>query len=938
MDTLAIPSTSHQPSGVLLRSTRSAGSLRTPKSSNASDELASSSGHLSVQHDLTSPDLTFESATSNHLYGGSMDLHSSTGHAYNPAELHPSSYNYGSTSSRGSGHATIHIQASPDNVEKRKGDSWRSTSSGGALLANIHNHGKIPIAKTQNRIRLNSVFGTQLPGFPYLNSAAAAISTPALHPISSYGQIRPPSSQELRSQTSQSWSYRSRSFSAIGSENERKDGKRRTDVVSGGTDASDLNTSCSGGSNSSDDVDLDLSWDLEVAQNRQHAQLAAAAVGRANDHAVGHATATTPPRHVGIDIAATPGPSGGIDDAQEAMRRYRLAGKKRQSRSAVDLRQSPPRQSGMHRASRYSHADDFVAPLGNQYSVHPAFDYKDVGQGWSFAATPPLSPAELATFVENPRNHNRDSHSSGARSEGAISRLLRRRRPSFPLMSLLDHPWIAGQHSPGPSSRDSDTPRPSVQLPHDFVQPVAPFVHPASTDASPAQTELPQGFEGGSPAAPPTLSPDFSGYNSPRTNDEIPTPRTADFDRRHSRASMHGMAEVLTKDGEHSKLEVIGETEQPTFVTPQQLQSQDAAVVAATPQAPSKGHSRRSSSIFRFPFASIRNAFRPSSVVNEAIGEYGQKSSPDASASVAQGQIQGRSASPASSAEAHSDGSHSTNGISNTSTPPRLGATSRASTVITGAMLRPGPNTGLGISVMDGELARRRQSTLPVLSFSTPSEDAGSSSGHGHEHHAAQSAVVQAQDDVAIEVIQELALPQNSRRVSAGSAPPTITRFSVRRSNEHSAIMPLSAPANIVIDASNHRPLLQPTQISQRFELRNRVDHVQPARLLFFAAFVLGPWCFFVGGWCLRAIDGEYKSVKGIRCRCSSTSTSCACQANVYHQIRLSGGRSNVAINGQALVPQLDKYVRANRIGAVVTGTISLLCSIAALIAVARAW
>lgn len=149
-------------------------------------------------------------------------------------------------------------------------------------------------------------------------------------------------------------------------------------------------------------------------------------------------------------------------------------------------------------------------------------------------------------------------------------------------------------------------------------------------------------------------------------------------------------------------------------------------------------------------------------------------------------------------------------------------------------------------------------------------------------------------------------------------------------------------------------------------DLRGRIDSLRPSQVLFLAAFVLGPWCFVIGGWGLRNIDGEFASVKGVPCRCEAEAESCACPAEVYRQVRLSGGKVDVSIQKgtmairrtpqQASEPQpdaqqqqsidtpvlqirsMDRYVVANRIAALLCGIVSLVLCITALIVLGRAW
>lgn len=894
MDTLAIPPTISSTSGLgrggpgrharPLRSTRSSGSLRTP---NSSTQDAMHPSQLRSMSLTPPPDLTFSSSSlapeqeadflsGRRLYGTTSSSSSRGSHAVPPL--------------------AVAVDVHDRSPSQGKDDSWRSSASG---------KGKRPMGRS--RIRLDSVFGTSLPGFPYLNSAAAATSTPALaHPMSSH--FRPPSSQELRSHSVQSWNMRS--ASALGSTSvlshvESTPGNNSHRPVSR-ADVPEVNTSsCSGGSNSSDDVDLDLSWDMDVLRARQRVQAAAAAARQARKGKQPE-TSDAPP-----------------SDETEAMQMSRLARGKRQSRSALDLRH--PEQADLaplehHPAVRRSlHQYSTDRSDAGRLAV-PATPYQagsrdyDPSLGWSFATTPPLSAAELVTYAEQTQG-NPSSGSFAAGSEGPASRLLGQRRPSFPMMSLIDKAMhssssASAQSSPSQESWGSPSLTQQALSPSSQSLPVVtvpgPVLHQAASEnaVSPEQSDL------ASPS-PPTLSPETSTYNSPQTNDDLPTPRTGEFNR-HSQFSMQSAAEALVPKDQHSS------KQRPATATSQN---------STLPGRHVKTHVRRSSSLFRFPFISIRSAFRSAS---PALTQ--GSSAPDAKSTIPEE----RADSPGgSSAElpSESGGSHESSNAASSS-PPRLGSTKRVSSVITDKMLRPGPNVGkgrlagLGISI--GGSSRQRQSSLPILSFSTPSEEAHGPS-NGREGPVPP-------DANRGEIIQELSVPDSvgiTHGVLPSSAPPTTVQFNVH-DPPHTSIsgQSRSSPVHIQV-LRRRRPILnkQPD-----FDLWRRLDSLQPSQLLFYSAFVLGPWCFIVGGWCLRSIDGDYTSVKGIRCRCPPTAESCECHAEIYQQIRLSGGNINIAINGQPLIPKMDRFVFANRVGAVVSGTVGLVLVITAIIAAAREW
>ena len=126
---------------------------------------------------------------------------------------------------------------------------------------------------------------------------------------------------------------------------------------------------------------------------------------------------------------------------------------------------------------------------------------------------------------------------------------------------------------------------------------------------------------------------------------------------------------------------------------------------------------------------------------------------------------------------------------------------------------------------------------------------------------------------------------------------------------------------------------------AEGLDLRGRIDRIRPSQLLFLAAFIAGPWCFILGGWCLRSVDGDYRSVKGIRCRCPDHSESCECQAEIYKQIKLSGGQVDRVLQSQnGEIRKMDRFVLANRVAALTCGTGTLVLAITALIVAGRTW
>ena len=975
VETLAIPvpsgSGSRRP--LPLRAVRSTGSLRIPHTS--ADQSIQPNQSLS----LSPPDLSYSNSSAHTSHDPEYALHH---------------HNANTTGSSSTG----------------KNDSWKSAYrqqvlGGPASALSSKQQGK-------QRIRLDSVFGTQLPGFPYLNSAAVATAGPALQ--AGYNH-------DLRNRASRTWS--DRSASATGSYNGRTvsgSARTRSDTIgyysstsntsygagpAGGSaaanaDIGEVDTSCSGGSNSSDEVDLDLSFDMDVLRAKQ-AQMQLQARQKEAARAQKGKTSTAAGGHVGIDIQEgysadeeTPLPSRSGMQSDE-QRRYRLAGKKHMSRSAVELR-GDAMGAQHHRYSGRSEPGKLGAvptawarQPGLEIGMAMPFDENEP-IGWSFAATPPLSPAELAAFAEHNNPSRFSSHFDGSgkerRKSFGASELLRKRRPSFPLMSLLDRALhrSTGDDKRSPPGKDEDLTistfcnaeaTPTQEYGDRYFEaalppvPVMPAVFAEAGRQSPGSPSTTSSML--SPnlvSSPGTMTadctPETSACNSPKSqNDDLPTPKTGEFDHRFSQYSMAAMTEGAgIRDSLQQQTAALAATEK-------DRKSEDAAFKPS--------HTRQSSSIFRFPFVSnLFSPFRPASPAATVIpipenvsGEEATRASGEATPTGPVSKVvqtaSARAASP-SSADSHgpagsSEGSHALS--SDPPSPPREGAKpSRLSGVIDGSMLRPGPNVGkgrlagLGLSFQSGQ---QRQSSLPVLAFSTASSDGhGSNESHNSQIARAPSPRVQVGGPQYPAARSSLDGPRTTVRVASSearrppmSAPATTIRFHDADAGIASRLDadggPLTASPRMQHHPSSPIPTTRPRQLlakTSELDLRGRIEAMKPAQVLFVAAFIFGPWCFVLGGWGLRHLDGECVSVKGVRCRCNDDAETCTCQAETYRQIRLSGGKKLVAqaaaagAAGQGVKHRLDKYIMANRIAALLSGTVGLVLAITALIALGRAW
>ena len=109
------------------------------------------------------------------------------------------------------------------------------------------------------------------------------------------------------------------------------------------------------------------------------------------------------------------------------------------------------------------------------------------------------------------------------------------------------------------------------------------------------------------------------------------------------------------------------------------------------------------------------------------------------------------------------------------------------------------------------------------------------------------------------------------------------------------------------------------------------VDEMVPAKLLFLLGFFLGPWCWILGGWWLRGLDGELWSTHGTRCR----EVGCSCGRVVQWHSLAATRRHGTAdkLNARAV----DDWVFVNRAASVTSGTAISVLVIVALWAAASA-
>ncbi|GAA5888172.1 hypothetical protein JCM16303_003766 [Sporobolomyces ruberrimus] len=96
------------------------------------------------------------------------------------------------------------------------------------------------------------------------------------------------------------------------------------------------------------------------------------------------------------------------------------------------------------------------------------------------------------------------------------------------------------------------------------------------------------------------------------------------------------------------------------------------------------------------------------------------------------------------------------------------------------------------------------------------------------------------------------------------------------------------------------------------------IDEVIPAKLAFIAGFLLGPWCWIIGGWYLRPQDGELPRSRGQRCRTPTCNCGRILRGSTSRQQaqHTTTRRRNVREREEDDWAGLDKWVFGNRVAA----------------------
>lgn len=175
-----------------------------------------------------------------------------------------------------------------------------------------------------------------------------------------------------------------------------------------------------------------------------------------------------------------------------------------------------------------------------------------------------------------------------------------------------------------------------------------------------------------------------------------------------------------------------------------------------------------------------------------------------------------------------------------------------------------------------------------------------------------------------------------SPRYNAPSAPvpspPEASTHLTLGNPQHSLSL---SPTTSAAALPRRRSILSLAALATRDPDSKSIEDVLPAKLAFIAGFLLGPWCWIIGGWWLRSLDGELRSTKTKRCR----EKGCKCgRALKWYQVARATqhgvatlSKSHSHEQGGALMwSGVDQWVFMNRVAAVGSGTV-----VSALVAVA---
>lgn len=246
--------------------------------------------------------------------------------------------------------------------------------------------------------------------------------------------------------------------------------------------------------------------------------------------------------------------------------------------------------------------------------------------------------------------------------------------------------------------------------------------------------------------------------------------------------------------------------------------------------------------------------------------------------------------------------------------------------------------------------ARRLHRGIPSLSISPPpptSDDGASSAGDSTPHDLTPSSRLTYRPTPRAHRIPSIdasvAREHYSRPPSRILGPPK-TMPGAFKGAERFSFVP--APLSLVTEqlARNRasalvvaEPLPPPAPRQRPFSLISfgeaisipgtLVDEMIPAKLCFIAGFLFGPWCWLLGGWWIRAMDGELWRSRGVRCRTAG----CDCGGMVkWHSVEATRRRGMAQRWGG-----VDQWVFVCRAASVASGSLVLGLAVAAVVAAA---
>lgn len=125
----------------------------------------------------------------------------------------------------------------------------------------------------------------------------------------------------------------------------------------------------------------------------------------------------------------------------------------------------------------------------------------------------------------------------------------------------------------------------------------------------------------------------------------------------------------------------------------------------------------------------------------------------------------------------------------------------------------------------------------------------------------------------------------------------------------------LLSPPSVALRAPHRSSFVNSITSTLSSSPRSKLDEMVPAKLLFLAGFLFGPWCWILGGWWLRGQDGELWKTRGSRCREEN-----CCSGSMKRSHHPGVRRQETTLKWG----EVDQFVFLNRVAGVGSGVITL--------------